>query len=223
MAASSGEQVYLAVIGDIRGSRDLEHRARIQERFRGVIDGLNDRFGGSVASPFTITTGDEFQGLVTSASAAVGSVVEATEQMHPHKLRFGVGVGPLETPLNEEQAIGMDGPCFHNARAALEQAGDDGTWVRLRGFGDAVDQRFGALFDLVAAVREGWTSRQREFAYALREEPTQRRVAERFGVSPSTVSESLTSGHVHEVHAAEEALEGLLADRFRRTGEVAGA
>lgn len=134
--------------------------------------------------------------------------------MHPVGLRFGLGVGPLATEVNRQAAIGMDGPCLHRARAAIEAAQRAEPWLKVRGFGERFDDAVDGLAELVATVRGDWTDRQRELAFALREEPTQRAVAERFDLAPSTVSESLSVGHVHGIHDAERALAALLADRF---------
>jgi hypothetical protein len=205
------DRPYVALIGDIRGSRELEDREGVQEEFKRVVDSLNDHVpADAVASAFTVTTGDEFQVLVTDATAAVGAAVAASDRFHPARLRFGVGRGRLDTALNPNQAIGMDGPCFHRARSAIKAARTDGAWVRVDGWSDAIDAHVNAMFDLVQCVREDWTDRQAEFARALAREGTQKAVASTYDVSKSTVSESLSAGHVQEVRAAETALAALL-------------
>ena len=42
--------------------------------------------------------------------------------MEPVQVRFGLGLGQIETPINRQAAIGMDGSAFHYAREAIEQA-----------------------------------------------------------------------------------------------------
>lgn len=203
---------YVALIGDIRGSRELEDRKRAQEEFERVVESLNDEVPDeSIASPFTVTAGDEFQVLLTDAADAVAGAVTASDRFHPARLRFGIGRGELETEVNPNQAIGMDGPCFHRAREAIEGAQHEGAWLRVRGWSSDLDGHVNAMFDLVQRVREDWTDRQAQFAEALAETGTQKRVAERYDVSKSTVSESLSAGHVHEVRNAEASLGEVLA------------
>jgi len=36
-------------------------------------------------------------------------------------VRFSIGVGTLDTPINRQQAIGMDGPAFYLARQGVER------------------------------------------------------------------------------------------------------
>lgn len=211
MADAHEPPEYVALIGDIRGSRTLEDRQAAQREFRTVVEALDEELpDDETASPFTVTTGDEFQGLLTDAGAALEAAIAASDRLHPLRLRFGLGRGPLETDLNREQAIGMDGPCFHRAREAVQAARADETWLRVAGWPDGLDPRVNPLFDLVGCVRADWTDRQAEFAHALQAAGTQTQVAEAFDVAKSTVSESLSAGHVHEVRAAETALAELL-------------
>lgn len=211
MTENVDDQMYVALIGDIRGSRALNDRNEAQKEFKRVIRHLNDRIPASaIASQFTVTTGDEFQVLLTDATAAVEAAVTASDQFHPARLRFGIGSGELETEVNPDQAIGMDGPCFHRAREAINSAEKDAAWLRVAGWPDDLDRQINSLSDLVQCVREDWTERQAEFAVALEVEGAQKRVAERFDVSKSTVSESLSAGHVQEVRTAETTLAELL-------------
>ncbi len=52
-------------------------------------------------------------------------------RLHPIGMRFSLGIGPLDTPLNKEQAIGMDGPAFHIARKGIDQLKEDGQLFRI--------------------------------------------------------------------------------------------
>lgn len=204
---------YVALIGDIRGSRELEDRNEAQMEFKQVVDSLNhDIPTDSIASRFTVTTGDEFQVLLRNAFDAVEAAVLASDRFHPARLRFGIGRGELDTAVNPNQAIGMDGPCFHRAREAVKLAREDEAWLRVSGWSKDLDRHVNSMFDVVQCLREDWTDRQAQFAKALKQEGTQKEVADRYGVSKSTVSESLSAGHVHEVRRAENSLAGLLQD-----------
>lgn len=214
MSEAGTDSSYVALIGDIRGSRDVDDRQEVQTEFKRVVDALNDQVASiAIASPFTVTTGDEFQVLLTDPSAAVDAAIGASDRFHPARLRFGIGRGSLDTELNPNQAIGMDGPCFHRSRDAIDSAREDGAWLRVDGWSDELETHVNAMFDLVQCVREDWTDRQAEFALALAEAGTQKQVAERYDVSKSTVSESLSAGHVKAVRAAEDSLATVLPDR----------
>jgi hypothetical protein len=42
------------------------------------------------------------------------------ENAYPVKVRFALGIGELDTPVNRKQALEMDGPAFHRARAVMD-------------------------------------------------------------------------------------------------------
>lgn len=215
MNEDATDPVFVALIGDIRGSRELEDRKELQEEFKQVVNSLNGHIpDSSLASPFTVTTGDEFQALIIDATDAVEAAVWASDRLHSTQLRFGIGRGKLDTEVNPNQAIGMDGPCFHRAREAINSAKEDRAWLRVAGWPITLDRRINSLFDLVQCVREDWTDRQAQFALTLKEKGAQKHVAEHYNVSKSTVSESLSAGHVQEVRSAENSLAELLQENL---------
>ena len=57
-------KTYVAIIGDIVGSRELKDRYKIQVQLENTLDSININFSRVIESKFTITIGDEFQGLV---------------------------------------------------------------------------------------------------------------------------------------------------------------
>jgi hypothetical protein len=73
-------------------------------------------------SPCTITLGDEYQAVYRDADTLFQDAWLVLEKVYPEKVRFSLGLGTLTTPVNPEQAIGMDGPAFHAAREAMQPA-----------------------------------------------------------------------------------------------------
>ena len=47
-------------------------------------------------------------------------IADIERQMHPIKMRFGIGVGDIRTEVIKEMSIGADGPVYHNARKAID-------------------------------------------------------------------------------------------------------
>jgi hypothetical protein len=223
-AVRDEDRTLVAVIGDLRRSRAADDRAALQRRFERALEAAAEpRPAGALQLPDpdpvsgpTITTGDEFQTLFGAPEEALELVLRLDEALHPVRARYGLGAGALETPVNPDDAIGMDGPCFHRARAALEGADRTDRWVQVEGFGDRVDPAASATLDLAAAVRAGWTDRQRSYAEAYRELGVQAEVAERFDVAKSTVSESLAAANAHRVFEALRETAGLLDDVHAR-------
>lgn len=207
---NNGES-FLAIIGDVRGSRRHPDRAALQTRLRETLASVNATYDPAVA--LAITAGDEFQGLLVGAQAdlAVDTVVEVTEGMYPTELAFGLGWGPLATPLEAAAGVSeLDGPCFHRAREALERAKTEAAWVALRGAGPGLDGLVSGTFGLMAAIRGGWTDKQATYVREARRAEHYKDVARIHSVVPSVVTESLQAARFKALLAAEAGLrEGL--------------
>jgi hypothetical protein len=123
---------FIAVIGDIVASRVLVQRGVFQRRLGKVLDQTS---GGArhLASPYTITLGDEFQAVYRKADLLFADVFGIMAEIHPVRTRLAFGIGELVTRINPTQALGMDGPAFHEARAALTALKVDERLLRIGG------------------------------------------------------------------------------------------
>ncbi len=207
--AQKNQPAYLALIGDIRGSRALPDRSAAQEHLREALARVEDELGSRLAARFAITLGDEFQGLVADPAAGLAVAVACTEAAAPLRLRFGLGWGPLTTELLPE-AIGMDGPCFHRAREAIARAKQEEAWIAAAGFGEREDATLNALLDLLGSVRARWTDKQARIVALRRRRSVQRELARELGLDPSTVSKRLKSAMYGPVTGAERAVADLM-------------
>lgn len=218
MVDEDGGRRYVALIGDIRGSRQLEDRSQVQEELRSALASLNEATVNPQGADLVITTGDEFQGLFTEPVRALEVLGRLDERFPELSFTFGLGAGGLETDLRQE-AVGMDGPCFHEARRAIEAAASQPAGAQAAGFGDVADDHASTMLALVQSARSDWTPTQCRYALALRDAATQQAVADRFDRSKSSISESLSAAHVREVHAAEDHLGAYLFRRVVATPE----
>lgn len=212
---SSTEVRYGALIGDVVESRASPDRRDLQRQLLQGLEELNAHFEDALARPLGLTSGDEIQGLFREPAEAVTVVVALTEAILPERWVFGLGYGSLSTDLYDNVAR-IDGPCFHRAREALRRTRAGG-WLTALGFGEPEDGAVSSLFTLMDAVRGRWTEKQLGYVRAARWRP-QKDVARDFGVTPSTVSESLKAASFAAVQEGERAARQLLA-RFGSDGE----
>jgi hypothetical protein len=207
------DRMYLALIGDIRRSRELPERAAVQKKLEDAISSLNDVLPSEdLEAAFAITLGDEFQGLLRRPSAVLRAIIHVEAKLPAVRIRYGLGWGAVATELRD-MAMGMDGPCFHLARDAVGLSKEHDRWGTAAGFGEAGDAIVTGLLSLLGAVREGWTVRQAETVALARLASTQREVAAQLSVGPSTVSEALSAAQFGYVQEAERSLE-LALDWF---------
>ena len=203
------------LIGDIVASRSLSDRAEVQRRLVAAVEAANAANAANaeraeaLAAPLALTAGDEVQTLLADPAAAVGLVTRVSDALRPVGLAWGLGRGPLTTDASGDVSA-MDGPCFHRAREAVEEAAGEGAWLAARGFSDVDDRVLSGLFRLLGVVRDGWTDTQFDYVRASRDR-TQREVAEVFDRDETTVSRTLSRAHVRDLLAGEEAARALLA------------
>ncbi|MBD3336016.1 MAG: hypothetical protein GF355_10930 [Candidatus Eisenbacteria bacterium] len=207
--ASKGEPKYLAVIGDLRGSRQTADRARIQERLEAVMAAANRELSGDLAASLVVTVGDEFQGLLHRPESFLDLLATYDLAMHDVPARFALGWGGLSTKL-KPTSIAMDGPCFHAAREAMERAKEEGRWITAAGFGDEPDRILNGLFHLIGSVRAQWTDTQAATVAQMRRTATQKEVAELRKVATSTVHKALRGALYAPLREAETSIALLL-------------
>lgn len=197
---------YCAIIGDIRRSRSLLRRSRVQARFVAAIATINREFKQQIAAKFLLTLGDEFQGLLFSADESYRLVRRFQDLMQPVQFSFGIGIGTLATPLRKE-ALGMDGDVFYRARAALERAKKSKRSI-LYDFASPSLDLCNALIGLLEREHQRLTARQRQIIRLVSETDSQTLVARRLRVSQPAISKVVSS--LRHVFDAEEALEAFL-------------
>jgi hypothetical protein len=207
--SATGETSYLALIGDLRGSRQRTDRAQLQMRMLASAAAIVDALGEDVVTRPALLRGDEIQCLLRRPAAALDAVLRIEAHLLPRDLRFGLGWGPLSTDLGP-QVLALDGPCFHRARHALDEARRRKVWMRVEGLGDDRDATLDGIFHLLGSVRWGWTEAQAETVALLRRLSVRKEVAARRKVTPSTVTKALDGARYDAVAAAEAAARRLL-------------
>ncbi|MCW9706449.1 SatD family protein [Fodinibius salsisoli] len=117
----------LVLIADIESSKEIkeEDREVLQDKLQDELKQLNETDQRPL-SPYTITLGDEFQAVFQNADGLFKHCFRILALLYPVRVRFSLGIGSIATPINEEQAIGMDGPAFHAAREGMEALKESG-------------------------------------------------------------------------------------------------
>ena len=179
---------YVAVLADAIGSRALppQTRARLQARIHAGLKDLNRRraWRPTIAAGFAIARGDEIEGLLKDAEQVWDIVHWLRGTFADVDWIVACARGPISTAL-APTALEVDGPCFHAARAALEDAKGRRQVLTFRGFAPLVD----ALAAYYSALYWSWTPRQRRQASELRlQDASVLAVGNRLNVHPTAIS-----------------------------------
>lgn len=218
-------QPYVAIIGDIKNSKNLENRRAIQLRLEAVLESINQDCQGELASRFMITLGDEFQGLLKTGAAAIWSIDRIERAMHPIQLRFGIGVGDITTDINPDMPFGADGPAYHLARNMIDELKASekrkmepkvNTRIDIQGHAE-ISELLNAVFSLAMTIKEKWTHRQVEIMNAYLACDTQQDAARLLSINQSNVQKALAAANFYtyrkSIDAVAHVLSGIGTDR----------
>ncbi len=202
----------IAVIGDLIDSKQIEDRFRFQQQFARDLK----RIGLTrTESPYTLTLGDEFQALYTKANGLFYDLFHIRECLYPVRCRFSIALGEITTPINRKQAIGMDGPAFHEARWGIEQMKKESYPLGVRGLPDELGDFLHSAIKILWASTSGWNPNRMKILRMLYDQ--MRSSPESYGlkISERAINKNTRDAQLDDwvqlIHSAERQLNQLLA------------
>lgn len=211
-------KVYIAIIGDIIGSKNIEERNNFQKKFKAVLEDVNKRYKDSIASKFMITLGDEFQGLLGRSDNLFDIIFDIEKAMKPVEFRFGVGIGYIDTDINPDIPLGSDGPAYHYARKMidklkLKESKYKNSPTNILIFTDREDTNvlLESILELTYAIKSKWTDRQIEIIEIYKNnDENQYKAAEKLGVKQSTVNKAIKASMFYQYDKGIESIKQYL-------------
>lgn len=211
-------KVYIAIIGDIIGSKNIEERNNFQKKFKAVLEDVNKRYKDSIASKFMITLGDEFQGLLGRSDNLFDIIFDIEKAMKPVEFRFGVGIGHIDTDINPDIPLGSDGSAYHYARKMidklkLKERKYKNSPTNILIFTDREDTNvlLESILELTYAIKSKWTDRQIEIIEIYKNnDENQYKAAEKLGVKQSTVNKAIKASMFYQYDKGIESIKQYL-------------
>ncbi len=197
--------VYYAVIGDLIRSKSIQDRGKAQDVLEEVIASINARYHNDLASKFTITLGDEFQGVLKHPAHLFQLLDDLEIQLMDYPCRFGIGCGTIATRLNPEISLGADGEAYWRARQALNEVHENHDYEMTRTrliSASSADVTRNDLLSLSDAIKRRWSDLQRSTFKALleqgiyRDQFDQKQFAQTLGISPETLYKRLKNSSI---------------------------
>ncbi|TCD46368.1 DNA-binding protein [Streptococcus sp. X16XC17] len=157
---------YFAIIGDFVDSKSIKERYHVQKLLEKCLEDINHKYKDALVSKFSITLGDEFQGLFEIGAPLFHIIDDVIQILSPYTVRFGIGLGDIVTDINPELSIGADGPAYWHAREAIQfvhQKNDYGNTSIAIKVGDATKtSQLNALIAAGDAIKADWRASQQE-------------------------------------------------------------
>lgn len=115
---------YFILMGDIIAS-GAKPGDKLSQDFHQLIEQCNRDMARHILSPYTITLGDEFQGVGLSLQSVLQTIFYLEEAKLRNQFGFHLRMvmhhGVIETPINTEIAHGMLGPGLTQTRKLLNE------------------------------------------------------------------------------------------------------
>lgn len=222
MSTFHSDRSFIAIIGDIRGSRSLTQRREIQENLGIILQEINEGFEADIAAKFLITLGDEFQGLLFDGRSLLKIIEKIKMSLYPVTFRFGIGMGQITTNIFSEMALGADGPAFYRARSAIELLKENESKkkavlsdlsFRFEEKNSTTERLLNTAFTLLYSLEHTWTDRQREIITdQLFHQDGQKASALRLGITQSAVHKALSAGSYYTYEKALKEITSVMEE-----------
>lgn len=203
---------YVVIIGDIANSRKIKNRKESQKGLIRLLDTINTEYSDDIASKFSITLGDEFQGLLNNGKNTMRIINKIQMEMEPLELRFGVGIGGINTDINFEKSAEIDGPAYYSAREMIKEI-EDRKSEYTKGYSNIMidlgkhnvesSKLLNSILCLCTALKSKWTTRQKEvIKQYFKNDENQYKTADALNIGQPSVSKSLKSSKFYSYNSA---------------------
>ncbi len=197
--------MVIAIIGDLIDSKQLKNRQQVQEQLQIALESINKQFQSDIISQFTLTLGDEFQGLL-KVGAPVCFILDTLESYTSNlNIRYGIGIGDILTEINPKLSIGADGPAFWYAREALEYIHDNHDYGMSHTYLKLEEKKLHLINDVFALcdhIKYSMTQTQKETLHFIIKEGIysdsfdQKNVASKMNISDVSLYKRLKAGQI---------------------------
>lgn len=187
---------YLVLIGDIVSSKKILQREQTQEKLNSVLLKLS-KTNTNIESPYTITLGDEFQAVFSQADNVFFEAFEILAAVYPEKIRFSFGVGNILTPINHQQALGMDGPAFYYARQGMEYLKRSDELFSMEGLETPCTGLVKESLCLFSYTSRNWNLNRIRTFVSLCQNNNVQKIAGELQVSDKAIYKTIAAGNLH--------------------------
>lgn len=220
--------MYCAIIGDIVKSREVEDRRELQHKLEAILDEVNDDYADFIAAKFTVTLGDEFQGLLVNPEKLFEIIDYIKIKIRPIKLRLGIGIGNMSTDI-KEIAIGSDGPAYHVARDAINNVKESNIKYSqaerdMLVYGISINPNIYEKFELINAllstcyfIEKKWSDKQIEIIeYLMNGDYSHRELATVYQISQPSITRRIENSGYYTYKDAKAVADKYLMEKWEK-------
>lgn len=206
---------HFILMGDVIDSRRQDAGA-LRRALKELVARCNQERRCDILSPYTITLGDEFQGVGRSLRGCIRCIFffedARLENPHPFKFHYVVHLGEIQTPINPDIAYEMMGPGLAKARELLTDKSRD----RPRFWFDLPDPKLthnlNRLFSVLEKLDARWKLEDYPLIFDMLRESNNEEVATMHGKNRSQIWKRRSTLLVDEYSALRDVVLDLAAE-----------
>lgn len=189
----------IVLVADLVGSRNLSNRGAVQKRLDACLSQLSAGKRDGLVSPYTITLGDEFQAVFSSPGRIFRDALAILIALYPVEVRFAWSLGEITTGVNTKQAIGMDGPAFHDSRKTVEALKKAKQLFAVTGLSADVQNLADRSLELVSHLLKKWPRSRLVILKRVGEQADVGAIARELRVTDQAVYKSIEAGAIRTI------------------------
>ncbi len=161
---------YYILMGDVIRSRDYE-LDKLAEDLKDLVQSANRELRSKTLSPYTITLGDEFQGVTQSLESGIETLFYFEEQRLERKWDFSVRYvlhhGRIDTDINPDTSYGMLGEGLTRARNQLASKKRDRKKFQISVEDQELSNQINRLFEVLSGITDRWKTEDFALIYDM--------------------------------------------------------
>lgn len=212
--------MYCVIMGDIINSKKMNNESLIktQSTMEKIFQKINCKYAKFIMTNFGQVRGDAFEGVTYSQAESIWIIEDLIKLFYTEanlRIRISCVSGELvNNSLNRDES---NGPAFYTAVKEIDKLKEKtkdsnnkrkSDWFQVSLITGTIAQPLvNAILDLLSAITNEWTDKQREIIWNMSDASFQQNVvSERLGLSPSIISRQLKSAN-YKIY--REALDNL--------------
>ncbi len=196
-------------MGDVVQSSTYEAR-KLRREFMQLVSSCNKKLKGEILSPYTVTLGDEFQGVARSLRGLFDAVFYLEETSLQRGLKFKmryVGMhGEIETPVNKMKAHGMMGAGLTHARELLINKHRGKARFRFELSDIQMTKQLNRLFYAIEGLIARWDPRDGPLIFDMIANTNNEEVGKKYGKNRTQIWKRRKHLLIEEFRALKEAI-----------------
>lgn len=156
---SGKKDKYYILMADVISSSEYNAK-KLGHDLMHLVENVNSNMQDATLSPYTVTLGDEFQGVTKTLTTGIETILDFEKQLMAmvcgFKLRYVLHYGSIETEINQDTSHGMLGEGLAKARKQLSTKKRDRKRFMFSLDDEEISLQLNRLFEIMDGITQRW-------------------------------------------------------------------